>query len=109
MMMKQMTNEREKSAMSDDFGPPNCPKCGYAHQPTLNCQAPSELAQAPGAATGLTITIVEHPRGYLMRIEHDGAAMTLDRAEAFDLYEKLSAKLDIEMNGTDEQGQACHD
>jgi hypothetical protein len=33
--------------MSDEFGPPNCPKCGYAHLPTLNCQAESSFA-APG-------------------------------------------------------------
>ncbi len=46
-----------------------------------------------GSASGLTVTIVEHPKGFLMCLEHDGASMTLDRAEAFDLHEKLSAKL----------------
>lgn len=46
-----------------------------------------------GSPSGLTVTIVEHPKGFLMRLEHDGASMTLDRAEAFDLHEKLSAKL----------------
>jgi len=50
-------------------------------------------APAHGSASGLTVTIVEHPKGFLMRLEHDGASMTLDRAESFDLYEKLSAKL----------------
>lgn len=25
--------------MSGEFGPPNCPKCGYAHQPTFDCRA----------------------------------------------------------------------
>ena len=48
---------------------------------------------APRSASGLTVIVVEHPKGVLMRLEHDGAAMTLDRAEAFDLHEKLSAKL----------------
>jgi len=51
------------------------------------------LAQASGSVSGLTVTIVEHPKGFLMRLEHDGASMTLDRDEAFDLHEKLSAKL----------------
>lgn len=46
-----------------------------------------------GYASGLTVTIVEHPKGFLMRLEHEGASMTLDRAEAFDLHEKLSLKL----------------
>lgn len=41
----------------------------------------------------LTITVVEHPRGFLMRIEHDGAAMTLSRVEAMELFEKLNANL----------------
>lgn len=35
--------------MSDEFGPPNCPKCGYAHQPTLSCQAVSSLAAPNGS------------------------------------------------------------
>lgn len=41
----------------------------------------------------LQVTVVEHPKGFLMRIEHDGAAMTIDRDEALELYEKLRAKL----------------
>jgi hypothetical protein len=51
----------------------------------------AEAAQdsAPDAA----VTIVEHPKGFLLRLEHAGASMTLDRAEAFNLHEKLSAKL----------------
>ena len=62
---------------------------------TFDCNesAPASFAGAHGSAAGLTVTIVEHPKGFLMRLEHDGASMTLDRAEAFDLYEKLSAKL----------------
>mgnify|MGYP007070559462 CR=1 FL=1 len=44
----------------------------------------------------VTVTIVEHPRGFLMRLEHDGSSMTLDRAEAFDLHKKLSTKLGYE-------------
>lgn len=48
---------------------------------------------ARGSASGLTVTIVEHPRGFLMRIEHDGASMVLDRAQALDLHEKLNANL----------------
>lgn len=55
--------------------------------------APPPLPPATGSESGLNVTIVEHPRGFLMRLEHDGASMTLDRAEAFDLHEKLSAKL----------------
>ena len=42
---------------------------------------------------GITIYIVEHPKGFLMRIEHDGASMVIDREEAFELYEGLAAKL----------------
>lgn len=41
----------------------------------------------------MTIEILEHPKGFLMRIEHDGAAMTIDRDEACELYEKLRARL----------------
>ncbi len=41
----------------------------------------------------MTVVVIEHPKGSLMRIEHDGSAMTLDRSEAFDLYEKLHANL----------------
>lgn len=55
--------------------------------------ATEPVAEAHGSEHGLTVTIVEHPKGFLMRLEHDGASMTLDRAEAFDLHEKLSAKL----------------
>ena len=55
-------------------------------------RTPGSLHPA-GSASGLTVTIVEHPKGFLMRLEHDGACMTLDRAKAFDLHEKLSAKL----------------
>lgn len=54
--------------------------------------AQTETPQA-GSASGVNVTIVEHPKCFLMRLEHDGKSMTLDRAEAFDLYEKLSAKL----------------
>lgn len=53
----------------------------------------SSLTAPAGSESGLSVTIVEHPNGFLMRLEHDGATMTLDRAEAFDLNEKLSAKL----------------
>jgi len=55
-------------------------------------RTPGSLHPA-GSASGLTVTIVEHPKGFLMRIEHDGASMTLARDEAFDLYDKLSEKL----------------
>lgn len=59
----------------------------------LQLDAMAGFDAPPGSASGLTVTIVEHPKGFLMRLEHDGASMTLDRAEAFDLHEKLSAKL----------------
>jgi hypothetical protein len=66
-------------------------------KPRLPGQKLSEMSDQPEihgtAAAELTVTIVEHPAGFLMRLEHDGSAMTLDRAEAFDLHEKLSAKL----------------
>jgi hypothetical protein len=41
----------------------------------------------------ITIDIIEHPKGFLMRISHDGASMVLDREEAMELFNKLSAKL----------------
>lgn len=37
--------------MSDEFGPPNCNKCGYAHWPTLDCQSQSELSAPAGSGT----------------------------------------------------------
>jgi hypothetical protein len=61
-----------------------------ARNPGVGSKRPSS---AHGSAIGLTVTIVEHPNCFLMRLEHDGASMTLDRAEALDLREKLSAKL----------------
>ena len=39
--------------------------------------------------TYLKMAITECPEGFLMRLEHDGAAMTLNHAEAVALYEKL--------------------
>lgn len=33
--------------MSDEFGPPNCAKCGYAHQPSLDCQQAASSLAAP--------------------------------------------------------------
>ena len=43
--------------------------------------------------SGLRVTILEHPRGFLMHIQHDGASMTLNQDEALDLYEKLNSRL----------------
>jgi len=51
------------------------------------------FAASTGSGSGLSVTIVEHPKGFLMRLEHGGACMTLNRDEAFDLHEKLSAQL----------------
>jgi len=56
-------------------------------------QADVPSTPAAGSTAGFVVTILEHPAGFLMRLEHDGASMTLDRAEAFDLHEKLSSKL----------------
>ena len=42
---------------------------------------------------GISVTVVEYPNGFLLRIEHDVASITLDRDEAFDLYEKMCTKL----------------
>lgn len=54
-----------------------------------------ETKAQPGERLGadLSVTVVAHPRGFLIRIEHDGAAMTLDQAEALYLRELISAKL----------------
>lgn len=60
---------------------------------TANQARSTALPPARGSASGLVVAIVEHPKGFLLRLEHEGAAMTLDREEAIDLYEKLSAKL----------------
>lgn len=40
-----------------------------------------------------TVELYEHTKGCLMRIEHDGACMLLDRNQAFELHEKIGAKL----------------
>ena len=61
--------------------------------PNNTQDAMAAFSPATGSASGLNVTIVEHPKGFLMRIEHDGASMVLDLAEAFDLHDKLNAKL----------------
>jgi len=45
-------------------------------------------------ASGLTVTVVKRHDGSLclVRIEHDGVCMTLDRDEALELREQLCAK-----------------
>jgi hypothetical protein len=53
----------------------------------------TKLTDTSASASGLTVTVIEHPAGFLLRLEHDEASMTLNRDEAFDLHEKLSAKL----------------
>jgi hypothetical protein len=65
-------------------------RCTYT---AAQAVAAEEAAAHPKAVDPCTVTIVEHARGFLMRIEHDGASMVLDRAEAFDLHEQLNAKL----------------
>lgn len=44
----------------------------------------------------LTVTVVQHPAGCLVRIAHDGGSLTLDRDEALQLHELLRQKL-VEM------------
>ncbi len=41
----------------------------------------------------ITVTLLPHPKGDLMRIEHDGGWITLDREEALELHDQLHAKL----------------
>jgi hypothetical protein len=43
--------------------------------------------------TMLTVTILDHPKGILTRINHDGGEIYLDAAETADLYDQLHAKL----------------
>lgn len=43
--------------------------------------------------TSLTVTIVEHPAGFITRVEHEGATMFLSQDEAVQLYETLAAQL----------------
>lgn len=78
-----------------------CRKCGMENalltdKKCWNCGlAIGEMPESSGSESGLSVTIVPHPKGFLMRLEHDGACMTLNRDEAFDLYEKLSEKIGL--------------
>ena len=55
--------------------------------------AGSTLAPTPGSASGVTVHVVEHPRGALMRIGHEGGSIVLDRDEAIELYQLMQAHL----------------
>lgn len=44
-------------------------------------------------ASGVTVHVVEHPLGALMRIEHDGGSIVLDRDEALELHQLMQAHL----------------
>jgi hypothetical protein len=48
---------------------------------------------APCSASGVTVHVVEHPRGALMRIGHDGGSIVLDRDEALELYALMQVHL----------------
>jgi hypothetical protein len=41
----------------------------------------------------VTVHVINHPRGCIMRIGHDGGVIHLDRHEAIALYEKLRQHL----------------
>jgi hypothetical protein len=41
----------------------------------------------------ITVAVVDHPQGSLMRIEGPGWSIVLDRDEAFALLEKINDKL----------------
>jgi hypothetical protein len=41
----------------------------------------------------MTVQVIDHPAGALMRIECDGGIITLDRDEAWQLFLELQAKL----------------
>ena len=67
------------------------------------CKEPTTAAQqstsdprpgkAPsGSVSGLIVTLFE-PTGYLLRIEHEGGSITLDRAETWALYLELQNKI----------------
>ena len=73
-----------------------CPKCGgllaaggtFTGKP---CEC--SFAAPTGYASGLTVTVAQHPKGCIVRVEHEGAVIYLDADEAFELYHQLRGKL----------------
>jgi hypothetical protein len=41
----------------------------------------------------VTVHVIDHPRGCIMRIGHDGGTIHLNRDEAMELYELLQRHL----------------
>ena len=54
---------------------------------------PATSLASDGSASGLIVTLLEHPAGSLLRIEHEGGSITLDRAETWALYLELQNKI----------------
>ena len=68
---------------------------GEAEPTTAAQQSTSDPrpGKAPsGSVSGLIVTLFE-PTGYLLRIEHEGGSITLDRAETWALYLELQNKI----------------
>lgn len=50
------------------------------------------VSSAPGCSA-VSVTVLDHPRGCLVCIDHDGQCLYLTAQEAQDLYEQLDDKL----------------
>ena len=73
-----------------------------ALEQALSALEQAQIADAAAMETrpmnkSLTVLVVEHSKGYLIRIEHDGASITLDRSEVEELLAKLT-KMPININ-----------
>lgn len=71
----------------------NASNQAQAAKTPANTQESAGCAPVSCSPSGLSVAVLKHPKGFLMRIEQDGASLTLDRSEALDLYEKLRARL----------------
>jgi hypothetical protein len=63
------------------------------NQQPLNLPTGATRPKDDAKQASVTVHVVDHPRGCIMRIGHDGGTIHLNRDEAMELYELLQCHL----------------